>query len=111
MRTSSRSARASLWGFLVGGATGFALGVLLAPNEGQQVRQRVAFLLDQWAEKASALVDKARVDASVSDARQSADAVVSNAREQAEALLGEADALIQEARQRRGGEPPLRRAS
>jgi gas vesicle protein len=111
MRDTRTILQASFWGFVVGGATGFALGVLLAPDEGRQVRQRVAFLLDRWAGQVAGLVDRMGSDESLSEARQNADALVADARQQAQQLLSEADALMSEARQRRGGESPLRRAS
>ena len=116
--SNNRSAfRASLWGFLVGSAAGVVLGVTLAPNEGRRVRQRAAFLFDQWAGQVSGLAERLSGEGVVSDARNTADAIVADAREQAEKLLNEADALISEARSRRstgsGSETgtTLRRAS
>ena len=101
MRSSSHSVRAASLGLLVGGATGFALGLLLAPDEGRQLRRRVAYLLDRWAADLSGVVDRLDADDPGSDARARADALVADAREQAEALLHEADALISQARQNR----------
>lgn len=103
--------RASLGGILFGGAVGFGLGLLLAPDEGKQIRQRVAFLLDRWGKQVSDLVGEIGSENVASKAREKADAVVADAREQAQEILGEAEALMSEARRRRGGEPPLRRAS
>ena len=99
------SLRAASFGLLLGGASGFALGVLLAPDEGRQMRRRVAYLLDRWAADLTGLVDRleAAPGASVSSAREHADAIVADAREQAARLLDEADALMVEARSRRGG--------
>jgi len=103
--------RASLGGILFGGAVGFGLGLLLAPDEGKQMRQRVAYLLDSWGKQVSDLVDDMGTKGVASQAREKADAVVADAREQAQEILGEAEALMSEARRRRSGESHLRRAS
>ena len=102
MSTRSRAARASVYGLLLGGATGFALGLLLAPDEGRQLRRRVAYLLDRWAADLSGVLDRLETPTSESSAaREKADALVADAREQAARLLDEADALIADARSRR----------
>jgi gas vesicle protein len=103
MSSRSRSARAAGLGALAGTAAGFALGLLLAPDEGRQLRRRVAYLLDRWADDLSGVVRRLESDdsAATSVARAKADALVADARVQAQALLTEADALIDEARQRR----------
>ncbi len=107
MSSRSRSIRAATAGTLFGGAVGFALGLLLAPGEGRQLRRRAAYLMDSWADDLSAIVRRLDDDDSpgVSVARTKADALVADARVQAQALLSEADALIDEARQRRGDSP------
>ena len=87
----------------MGGAAGLAVGLLLAPDEGREVRRRVAFLLDRWTGQLGGLVDRLGNEDGSSEARHDADAVVADAREQAARLLDEADALISEVRQRRGG--------
>ena len=110
--------RASLFGFAVGGAVGFAVGLLLAPDEGRQMRHRLAYLLDRWSGQVARVVEDLLSESAPSAARQSADAVVADARQQAEQLLSEAEALMDEFRSRRTGgdrrgDPPpsLRRAS
>ena len=100
--SSSRTARATGAGFLVGGALGFGLGLLLAPGEGRELRRRIAYLLDRWAADLSGVVDRLDVDADESSyARARADALVADARQQAQVLLSEADALLTSARQNR----------
>jgi gas vesicle protein len=113
MSEHHRAIRASLWGFVAGGVAGFALGILLAPDEGRQVRQRLAYLLERWSGQLAGVVEALGSESIPSAARQSANAVVADARQQAEQLLGEAEALMKEARSRRTGGPPpsLRRAS
>ena len=103
MSQRSRAVRASVWGFLVGGAAGLSVGLLLAPDEGRQLRRRAAYLLDRWAGDLAALVDRLDGAGVPSDARARADALVADARQQAEDLLSEADALISQARSGRSG--------
>ena len=105
MSQRSRSARAAVFGALVGAAGGFSLGLFLAPDEGRQLCRRVAYLLDHWADDLSSVVRRLDNDDSpaASVARTKADALVADARVQAQALLSEADALIDAARQRRAG--------
>ena len=102
MSQRSRTLRASIAGTLVGGAVGFTLGLLLAPDEGRQLRRRMAYLLDHWAADLSGVIDRLDDAGTPSgDARARADALVADARQQAAELLHEADALISEARSRR----------
>lgn len=104
MSQSSRALRASVAGFLAGGAAGVVVGLLLAPDEGRQLRRRAAYLLDRWAGDLAALVDRLDASGVPSDARDRADALVADARQQAEDLLTEADALINQARLGRSGD-------
>ena len=101
MSQRTRLVRASVFGTLVGGAVGFTLGMLLAPDEGRQLRRRMAYLLDHWAADLAGVIDRLDGNATTSEARDRADALVADARQQAAELLDEADALISEARSRR----------
>ncbi|MDX1439115.1 MAG: YtxH domain-containing protein [Rubricoccaceae bacterium] len=104
-------ARATLGGLLVGGAVGFAMGILLAPDEGREMRQRVSYLLDRWSKGVADFVDDLGSEGmSSSEARQSAAAVVADAKEKAQELLSEAEAIMNEARSKRSG-ASMRRAS
>jgi gas vesicle protein len=93
-----RIVSASIWGTVTGGLVGFGLGLLLAPDEGQQVRRRLAYLVDRWTRQVAFLVDNLRDDSMESDARASGAALVEDARERARQLLQEADALMEEVR-------------
>ncbi len=106
MSHRSRLVRASVGGVLAGGTLGFTLGLLLAPNEGRQLRRRVQYLLDRWAGQVGQALDRLDPAADASLARQHADALVADAREQAARLLDEADALMSAARQRRSAVQP-----
>lgn len=100
---SRRVLLASVWGTISGGLVGFGLGMLLAPDEGQQMRRRLAYLLDRWSGQVSVMVERLRTEDSESDARASAAAIVDDARQQAEKLLQEADDLMNEVRRGHSG--------
>lgn len=94
--------KTTLGGLFVGGAVGFAMGILLAPDEGREMRQRVSYLLDRWGKQVADLVDDlGSGDLENSEARQSAEAVISDAREKAQEILSEAEAIMSEAKSKR----------
>ena len=101
MSHRSSAARLFVEGLVVGGAAGLLVGLLMAPDEGREVRRRVAYLMDRWTDGLGQLVERLGGHGSTSEARHDAAAVVLDAREQAAQLLHEADALISEVRQRR----------
>lgn len=100
---TSRVIRASLVSLLAGGAAGFGLGLLLAPDEGQKARRRLAYLLDRWAHQVATLVEHLNSDEVQSAARESGAALIADAREQAERILQDANSLMSEVRQRPAG--------
>lgn len=95
--------RASALGVLVGGVTGFALGLLLAPEEGRKIRRRMVYQLEHLADQVGVFVDQATGTNAASEARKSGDAVVAEAREKARQIREDIDALLGEVRR---GVPP-----
>lgn len=97
-RETRRVINASVVGTLTGGILGFGLGLLVAPDEGQQVRRRLAYLMDRWANQAGAIIERMRSEVLASDARATGEALVEDARERARQLVEEADALMDKVR-------------
>jgi gas vesicle protein len=91
-------ARAGAWGALFGGAAGFVLGLLIAPEEGHKVRRRVAYQLNHLASELGHYVEQLVNAESESEARRTGDAVVADAREKAERIRADIDALLDDIR-------------
>jgi gas vesicle protein len=93
-----RVLRVGAWGVLIGGAAGFALGVLLAPEEGQTVRRRLVYRLEHLASQAGQLVDHLIKQQSGNEARRTGDALVADARARAQRIRKDIDQLLDEMR-------------
>ena len=90
--------RAGVVGALVGGAAGFALGILLAPEEGQKVRRRLAYQLENLADRVNVFVDQIVNPEEPGDARMQGDALVADVRTKARKIQDDMDALMGEVR-------------
>jgi gas vesicle protein len=97
--------RAGAWGALVGGAAGFALGIVLAPEKGQKIRRRLAYQLEHLAEQIGVYVDNMVSPDDASEARRTGDAVIADARARAEDIRNDIDALLGEIRRQAPSNP------
>lgn len=88
--------RAGAWGTLMGGVAGFALGLLIAPEEGQKVRRRVVYQLDNLTRLVTSYVEQAVRAGEESEARRTGDALVADAQAKAEKIRRDIDALLGE---------------
>ena len=98
--------RASTWGMVVGGLAGFTVGLLLAPEEGQKLRRRVAYQLEHLADQVGTFVDQLSSHDDGSQARRTGDQLVEDAREKAERIREDIDALLGEVRSGTATRPP-----
>jgi len=108
MKESSfgRVMRAGAWGILLGGAAGFAMGMLLAPEEGRKLRRRLVYQLENLAGQVSEMVDQALNPDVVGDARRQGDALVADARARAQNIREDIDSLLGEIRQQKSTAQP-----
>lgn len=97
--------RASAWSALIGGAAGFALGIVLAPEKGQKIRRRLAYQLEHLAEQIGVYVDNMVSPEETSEARRTGDAVVADAKARAEHIRNDIDALLGEIRRHSPSRP------
>ena len=95
----SNSFRKGTFGLIIGAATGFALGVLFAPEEGKKLRRKLAYQLDNLGGTVADMIDQAMGDPkSSSEARKEGDALVNDAKQKASEISSDIDALLDEMR-------------
>lgn len=94
-----RAVRSGVWGLLIGGAVGFATGLLFAPEEGRRMRRRLAYQLDNLGQQATDLIDRALSEVEESEARKQGDELVKDAKQKANKIRSDIDALLGEMRQ------------
>jgi gas vesicle protein len=99
-RSNENSFRAGVWGAVFGAVTGFALGLLLAPEEGTKIRRKIAYQLDHLSEQIADLIEKSISPEEDGDARREGKALVDDAQEKAERIRDDIDSLLGEIRQR-----------
>lgn len=90
--------RAGAWGIIAGGVAGFTVGLLLAPEEGQKLRRRVAYQLEHLANQLGQFVEQLSNRDGDSEARRTGDQLVEDAREKAQRIRDDIDALLGEVR-------------
>lgn len=91
--------RALTWGALFGGAAGFALGLLLAPEEGKKLRRRLSYRLESLGAQVGDLADNVLNPEAESEARRTGDALVADAQVRAQRIRSDIEALLGEVRQ------------
>lgn len=87
-------ARAAAWGVILGGGIGFAMGMLLAPEEGQKLRRRLGFQAERISQEIGRLLYDGSGGQESSPGRERAESVVAEVEERAERLQNEMDELL-----------------
>ena len=95
---------AFLIGFLIGGLTGAAVSLLLAPQSGEETRTLIRDKAIELGDKASETAEEAykRAEAAAADARAKADELAKLAKARAEELQRRGQVIIEEQRTKIG---------
>mgnify|MGYP002760804967 FL=1 len=93
-----RTTQIGVYSALAGGALGFALGMLFAPQRGPDARRRVAYQLERLASQTEEVLRRLVQTRGESTGRRNSDAVVQDAETRADHIRDDIDALMEELR-------------
>ena len=86
----------TLLAFLTGAATGAILGLLYAPDKGENTRDKLSFQLDKYKKKLDKVLEEfiEGTQMAENEAKVEGEKIVSDAKEKAERLLDDVNGLI-----------------
>jgi gas vesicle protein len=102
----SGTAKGLLVGFLIGGVVGAITALLYAPKSGKELRSDIKRKANDIADGASEYIKSTKMKSQdfINTGRSRSEQVVSDVREKAEHLMGDADKMLSEIRERAGSE-------
>ncbi|NBB86702.1 MAG: YtxH domain-containing protein [Bacteroidetes bacterium] len=90
----------ALWAGAVGSISGFILGLLVAPFEGEKMRRSISYRLEQWGGDVVRLSDRLQPPGTTTEGRGTSEALVADAEERAERIRADIDAILGRMRER-----------
>ena len=90
--------------FLAGVAAGTLVGILYAPDEGKNTRDKISFQLDKYREKLLEMLNnlKNQSELPISAAKTEGEKIISETKAEAERLLHDVEALMGQINQIKG---------
>lgn len=97
-KSQSRTTQIGIWSALAGGALGFTLGMLFAPQRGPDTRRRLAYQLEHLAAQAEGFLRRLAESGLEAEPSQTGEEVVADAEARANHIRDDIDALLEELR-------------
>ncbi|MFB6247166.1 MAG: YtxH domain-containing protein [Salinibacter sp.] len=95
----NRTVQVGVWSALAGGALGFTLGMIFAPQRGPDTRRQLAYQLEHLAAQTEDFLRRVLESQPDAGADQSGDELVADAQARADHIRSDIDALLEELRE------------
>jgi len=92
--------KTALWAGAVGSMSGFVLGLLVAPFEGEKMRRSISYRLEQWGGDVVRLSGRLQPPGTTTEGPGTSEALVADAEERAERIRADIDAILGRMRER-----------
>jgi len=97
-KSQNRATQIGIWSALAGGALGFTLGMLFAPQRGPDTRRRLAYQLEHLAAQTEGFLRRLAESGLEGQPTQTGEEVVADAEARANHIRDDIDALLEELR-------------
>jgi len=94
----NRTVQVGIWSALAGGALGFTLGMMFAPQRGPDTRRRLAYQIERLATQTEDFLRHVLQSGPKGAPGQSGDELVADAQARADHIRDDIDALLEELR-------------
>ena len=97
-KSRNRSTQIGIWSAVAGGALGFALGMLFAPQRGPDTRRRLAYQVEHLAAQTEGFLRRLLESGLEGKTREPGDELVADAEARADHIRDDIDALLEQLR-------------